>query len=85
MYLLNSSQVQRKIEQGRKMQALLRSQADWREIATTLYLTILSRFPTEDELKIVGAYGQKGGVNGREAAVDLAWALINSPEFLYRH
>ncbi len=46
---------------------------------------ILSRFPTAEELKIVGAYSQSGPAKGREAVLDLAWALINSAEFLYRH
>ncbi len=54
------------------------------EVVTVLYLTILSRFPTEDELKTVAEYVQSAS-SKREAGVDLAWALINSAEFLYRH
>jgi len=54
------------------------------EIVTALYLTILSRFPTQDELKTVAEYVQSAS-SRREAGVDLAWALINSAEFLYRH
>ena len=56
-----------------------------RALATALYLAILSRFPTDDEMKTVEAYSQSGAAKGREAAIDLAWALINSAEFLYRH
>ena len=56
-----------------------------RNAITGLYLTILCRFPTEEELKIVKAYGQSGETGGEKALVDLAWALINSAEFLYRH
>ena len=96
LHLLNSSHIQRKIEQGSGLRSLMQSKASPREVATRLYLTILSRFPTDKELKIVAAYtqpagsakggaGQSGGAKGREAAVDLAWALINSAEFLYRH
>lgn len=55
-----------------------------REAVSTLYLTILSRFPTDDELKSVADYVQSA-TSKREAVVDLAWALINSSEFLYRH
>lgn len=55
-----------------------------REVVDALYLTILSRFPTDVELKSVAEYAQST-VAKREAAVDLAWALINSSEFLYRH
>jgi len=33
----------------------------------------------------VTEHARSGTVNGREAALDLAWALINSAEFLYRH
>lgn len=83
LHLLNSSHIQRKIEQGPAMQSLLRTGAKPREVVDTLYLTILSRFPTDDELRIVTAYAKPGAA--REASIDLAWALINSDEFLYRH
>lgn len=82
--LLNSTQVQRKIEQGPKLQALIRNRTAPREIIDGLYLTILSRPPTPDERRIVSARALSGP-DGRTAAVDLAWALINSAEFLYRH
>jgi len=84
LHLLNSSHVQRKIEQSRMIQYLT-SKDNPREMVSGLYLGILSRFPTEDEFKIAGAYAQSGKAKGRDAAVDLAWALINSAEFLYRH
>jgi hypothetical protein len=85
LHLLNSSHIQRKLEQSRNLQALAQSKGTQREIITRLYLTILSRFPTDEELKIAEAYSKSGAVKGREAMTDLAWALINSPEFLYRH
>jgi hypothetical protein len=96
LHLLNSSHIQRKIEQGPKLRSLIQSKAGEREIVTGLYLTILSRFPTDEELKTISAYmqpagsakggpGRAGGFRGPGAVVDLAWALINSPEFLYRH
>jgi hypothetical protein len=54
-----------------------------RQIANGMYLGILSRFPTEEELKTVEAYARSS--SRREAVIDLAWALINSAEFNYRH
>ena len=50
-----------------------------------MYLGILSRFPTETELQTVETCFQAGSGKPQETAVDLAWALINSAEFLYRH
>ena len=50
-----------------------------------MYLAILSRYPTDAELKIVAAYFQTVQGNKWPAAVDLAWSLINSAEFQYRH
>ncbi len=86
LHLLNSSHIQRKIEQSRMIQYQTTAKKTPREIATGIYLGILSRFPTETELKTVEAYAaQAGKGKGRDAAVDLAWALINSAEFLYRH
>jgi len=83
--LLNSSQTQRKIEQSPMIKNLTVAGKAPREIATGMYLGILSRFPTEDELKIVEGYFQSSKAGRREAAVDLVWSLINSAEFLYRH
>jgi hypothetical protein len=85
LHLLNSSHIQTKLEQSRKLQNLMQSKGTPREVVNGLYLTILSRYPTEEEWKKVAAYSQAGGVKGREVLIDLAWALINSAEFLYRH
>ena len=85
LHMLNSSHIQRKIEQGRKLRALMQAKGNLRQLATRLYLTILSRFPTNEEVKIVEEYSKSQRGNKRVVAVDLAWALINSAEFLYRH
>lgn len=85
LHLLNSSHLQRKLEGSPKLQFLMRNAKAPRAVATGLYLLILSRPPTAEELKTVGEYSESGVVKGREAALDLAWALINSAEFLYRH
>ncbi len=85
LHLLNSSVTQRKIEQSPMIKNLTVAGKEPREIATGMYLGILSRFPTEDELKIVDGYFQSSKLGRREAAVDLVWSLINSAEFLYRH
>jgi len=85
LHLLNSSQMQRKIEQSPMIRNLTQAGKSPRETATGMYLGVLSRFPTEDELKIVQGYFDSGKVARREAGVDLVWSLINSAEFLYRH
>jgi hypothetical protein len=84
LWLLNSTQMQRKIEQSRMIQFQTSSNRAPREITTGMYLGILSRFPTAAELKTAEDYLQSG-IGKRQAAVDLAWALMNSTEFLYRH
>jgi hypothetical protein len=80
LHLLNSTHIREKIEKGPKMQDLLQSSGDGRQMAETLYLTILSRLPTEDELSLAQGY-----CSSREGSRTIAWALINSDEFLYRH
>ena len=37
------------------------------------------------ELSKAEGYWQTSGLGSSQAATDLAWALINSMEFLYRH
>jgi hypothetical protein len=85
LHLLNSSHVQLKIQQSTKLRTLMQATAKPRDPIDRLYLTVLSRYPTDDELKTVAAYFQSVQGNKWPAAVDLTWALINSSEFLYRH
>ena len=84
LHLLNSSQIERRIEQGPELQEIF-CKSDPRAVLTSLYLTILSRYPAEEEVRIAAAYAQSSGLYRRNAAIDVAWALINSTEFLYRH
>ena len=88
LHLLNSSHIQRKLEQGPRLKAIFDSGRKPPEIVEELYLTILSRFPTPDEVKIAEDYGKSNkpkAAKAREDWVDITWALINSTEFLYRH
>jgi hypothetical protein len=85
LHLLNSSHILRKIEQSRMIQFQTRPGKTPRQLATGIYLGVLSRFATESELAVFEQYAKSGEVTLREAAVDLTWALINSAEFLYRH
>ncbi len=85
LHFLNSSHIREKIERGSKMRALLNGKGGPRERVTRLYLTILSRLPTRQELQTIEQYAQSDGIDARTAMIDLAWALINSVEFQNRH
>ena len=130
LHLLNSSHIQRKMEQSTTLKAILDPSRKQAAIIEDLYLTILSRFPTPEEVKTIGTYGlvqpakpvpankpaavnqpaapnQPAAANKpvaapppnnmakpppppivvkrREDWLDLAWSLLNSTEFIYRH
>jgi hypothetical protein len=84
LHLLNSSHIRRKIEEGPKLREILQSKRKPREIVDEVYLTILSRYPTDDELKTLKDYSLPSRP-GRRPMMDLVWALLNGSEFLCRH
>ena len=129
-HLLNSSHIQKKIEQSRVLQQLATGQAGagaagrgaWRgkaggqgkgkgqgrkgaeqvvgglakpfeltaseespNLVEALYIRVLSRFPTAEERRIAAEYLKSDKRKPAESFCDLAWALINSKEFLLRH
>jgi len=85
LHLLNSSHILRKIEQSPKLRALIQQgKGKSRSVADALYLTILSRYPTEEEWRVISAYNKSGDWSQR-TGLDVAWALINSAEFQCRH
>ncbi len=85
LYMLNSAVMQNKLQSGPKLRAMLSAGGKPNEIAERLYLTILSRLPTEADVKAAEEHAKVGVAKGRDVWLDLAWALFNSPEFLLRH
>jgi len=85
LYMLNSATMQSRLQSGSKLSGALSSGGKTGEIAERLYLTVLSRFPTDADVQAVEEYAKTGVTKGRDVWIDLAWALINSPEFLLRH
>lgn len=80
LHLLNSTHIQRKLTNGPALTAVLRRKQPIEE----LYLTFLSRPPTPTERDTANRY-LRDHPQPRRAGVDIAWALLNSDEFLLRH
>ena len=53
------------------------------ELVDELYLTVYSRFPTDEERQVVVPIVAQAA-NRRQATEDLLWALLNTPEFLFK-
>jgi len=85
-YLLNSTDIQRRIQKSPQLRKILiSSKGKQDEIIKDIYLFLLSRYPTTQEIKDAMEYFNTDGIKKNEAIQDIAWALINSKEFLYRH
>ena len=67
-------------ESGNKIQQWVDKQPDNQKVIEDIYLAILSRLPTEAETAGVDL---GTGPQRLEVAQDLAWALLNSPAFLF--
>ena len=78
LHLLNSSHIYRKIDQGTRIRALYESGRKEGEIIEDLYLTILSRLPTPDEVKNLQAYGQVQNI--KQPAVKVNGKSVPQPD-----
>jgi len=86
LHLLNSTHIQKKIERSPKLRTFIRiSRRNRNRLINILYINILSRNPTSEEIKIAKGYFKSEGVNTRQAVNDITWALINTKEFLFKH
>jgi hypothetical protein len=87
LHLLNGDTTQQRIHQGKLVEILLSQKKSPQEIIETLYLTALSRPPTDAEReKLLAAVGErKEAPMVRETLEDIFWALLNSREFIFNH
>ena len=86
LHLLNSSQVQGKIERSWRLKNLLQNhRGDQAKLVRAVWLAVLSRPPLPDEEREAIDYASAGKAGLKQATDDLVWTLVNSKEFLYRH
>jgi hypothetical protein len=84
--LLNSPDVQAKLtHEGGAIARLVREQPDDGKLVDELYLRFFSRFPSAEETDVGVKHLRKYPANRRSAEEDLAWAMLNSTEFLFNH
>lgn len=86
LHFLNSGDIRRRIESGPLLrQAFEQDAADKMAPIRFLYEYLLSRGPTEAELRRARKQTEQAKLPPKEALRDIAWALVNNKEFLYRH
>ena len=86
LYLLNSAEVGRRITQSKLLLKLVATAKGNRAaLIDSVYVAVLSRHPAQAEAETADAYFQTDGLSFKQGTEDLAWALINTKEFLYRH
>ena len=83
IYLLDSSEIKNKVQNGPVFTDLLanKTRPD-KEIVEEFYLRALSRSPTDREQEAVKTYIDANKSNRRQALADVFWAVINTKEFL---
>ncbi|PQO31586.1 DUF1549 domain-containing protein [Blastopirellula marina] len=87
MFMMNNRQLQAQVnaaaDQKTKLAKLLEQSPDDRQAIQRLYVNVLGRAPSEDELEVAYDYVQE--IDSRsEAFEDLLWALLNTAEFTTR-
>jgi hypothetical protein len=86
LHLMNSNSLQSKLSSSSgKISALAKSDTPEPKLITEIYLTAYNRLPKADELKTALRFFSTPGATRQTAIEDLAWALINSAEFVFNH
>jgi hypothetical protein len=84
--MMNARELQHKLSSpDGRVKKLAESKLGDSEIVTELYLSALNRFPSDSEIEIASGAFKTPKTSRQEAAEDLLWALLNSPEFVFNH
>jgi hypothetical protein len=86
LHLMNSQSVYDKVTKDAGMAAELASSDRTSEkIVDRLYLSIYSRLPSEKERSVLVKLINESGEKKRQVVADIMWAMLNTPEFVFKH
>lgn len=85
LYLVNDEEILTKLnDPNGRLPQLLNSTEDNGQVIKELYLAALSRFPTDEELRIQSEYVEQA--SSRAGGMrDVLWSLLNVREFVFIH
>ncbi len=85
LHLMNAPAIHAKVTSDAGLPArLAASDKSPDEIIDEVYLAVYSRYPDEEERAIGRALYEEEGANRRQVTEDLLWALLNTPEFIFK-
>ncbi|HEV3121659.1 MAG TPA: DUF1549 domain-containing protein [Isosphaeraceae bacterium] len=85
LHLMNAPTLQEKLSSDiGRVKRLAESDMAADKVVEELYLLTYCRYPTEDERSVALELFESGAANSRQAIEDLLWALLNSPEFVFK-
>ena len=85
LHLMNAPNLHRKVTaDGGRAAELAKSNKSPREIVEETYLSVYNRLPGDEERRIGESLFAEAGATRRRATEDLMWALINTPEFVFK-
>lgn len=85
LHLMNAPKLHAKVTNDKgRIARLAASKTPSTEIVEELYLLAYSRRPNQDEVKFGTGLIDQAGKERRQAIEDLLWALLNTPEFLFK-
>lgn len=83
LHLSGSANINQKLDKSQFLKSLAGSKIQNRDKIKTLYLTFLTRHPTQREYEVCLKYFESGKAP-LEAIKDLTWAILNSKEFIFK-
>jgi hypothetical protein len=86
LHLMNSQKLYDKVTSDAGLAATLAtSDLESDKVIEELYLSVYSRFPTDEEKAAAVALLKEESASRRKTVEGLLWAMLNTPEFVFKH
>lgn len=86
LHLMNSQKLHDKVKSDAgRIATIATGDLSSKQIIEELYLSVYSRFPSDEELAAATALLEQDSSNRRTTVEELLWAMLNTPEFVFKH